>query len=345
MPENVVQALVFRASAYALVAALAEAFTLLFLPLEVQGLFGTLLVAAIIGGPVLSGLCMRWPGLLFYAAAAILIASFSVNALALSTVDFTQPDDTGRQSGLVVALSSLSFWPLIVTGLLAGGALDALATATEVRQIMHRINPAAVLGKTVLEQFVRSSGALVNYAVALTLIILSIVFYAAGTAGMAGNVAWLVGTPIHLAILVLSAAICCLRVSIWLDALGPNRQMGDAIYPVDRIALRSHIQRRFLKTLIALLPVMGFLGTVWGIKIALSHIPKELFFQDQGGDLSNAIADMTMSLKGIATAFETTLLGLLGSIAATLALAQIERAEAFQEAKDALDNDTAEKGR
>ena len=345
MSDNVVQALSWRAAAYALVAALGEALTLLLFPIEVQGLFGTVLIAAIIGGPLIAGLSQRWQGLLGYAVAVILIASLSVIILGLGTIDFTQPEEAERHSGLIVALSSLSFWPLIVTGLLAGGALDALASASEVRQIRRMRTPAGAIGKNVLEQFVRSSGALVNYSIALTLIILSIVYYAAGTMGATAGLAWLVGTPIHLAILVLFAAICCLLFSIWLDALGRNSLSGDAIYSADMIAMRSHIQRRFLKTLIALLPVMGFLGTVWGIKIALSHIPRELFFQDQAGDLSTAISEMTMSLKGIATAFETTLLGLLCSIAATLALAQIERAEAFHEAKDALDNDPAEKGR
>ncbi len=118
-----------------------------------------------------------------------------------------------------------------MTGLLAGGALDALATAAEVSRIKPRPGSAGPAGKTVLEQFVRSSGALVNYAVALTLIILSILYYAAGTVGVANDLAWLVATPIHLAILVLFAAICCLLVSIWLDALGPSRRTGDAVYP------------------------------------------------------------------------------------------------------------------
>ncbi|MFM2282050.1 MAG: hypothetical protein RLZZ444_4281 [Pseudomonadota bacterium] len=345
VPENIVQALAYRASAYALVAALGEALTLLLFPIELQGLSGTVLIAAIIGGPMLSGLCLRWPGLLGYAAATVLIASLAVIGLALGTVDFARPEQVEGQSALIVALSSLSFWPVIVTGLLAGGALDALATASEVRQIIRRQRPASTVAKNVVEQFVRSSGALVNHAIALTLTILSITYYGAGAVSAESGLAWLVGTPIHLAILVLFAAICCLLFSIWLDAPRQNRAAREAVFPAALIAIRSQIQRRFLKTLIALLPVMGFLGTVWGIKIALSHIPRELFFQDQAGDMSKAISDMTMSLKGIATAFETTLLGLLGSIAATLALAQIERAEAFLEANETVDEDLAEKAR
>ncbi len=101
----------FRASAYALVAALGEALTLVFFPLEIKGLFGVVLIAAIIGGPVLSGLCLRWPGLLGYAAATILFASFAVIVMAIGTIDFSLPEEAGRQSALVSALSSLSFWP------------------------------------------------------------------------------------------------------------------------------------------------------------------------------------------------------------------------------------------
>ncbi|MDO6966480.1 MotA/TolQ/ExbB proton channel family protein [Rhizobium alvei] len=343
MPENIVQALAYRASAYALVAALGEALTLFLFPIALQGLSGTVLIATIISGPMLSGLCLRWPGLIGYAAATVLIASLAVGGLALGTIDFAPPEEANQQSLLIAAFASLSFWPVIVTGLLAGGALDALATASEMRQIMRRQRPASPAAKTVLEQFVRSSGALVNYAIALTLTILSITYYGAGAVGAGSGLAWLVATPIHLAILVLFAAICCVLFSIWLDAPRQIRSVSDAVYPAQLIAMRSQIQRRFLKTLIALLPVMGFLGTVWGIKIALSHIPRELFFQDQAGDMSKAISDMTKSLKGIATAFETTLLGLLGSIAATLALAQIERAEAFLEANDTVDPDRADK--
>lgn len=337
MPESIIRPFVYRASAYSFVAALAEGLAWSLFPLGAQGLSGVLLVAAILGGPLLSALSLNWPRLLGYASLSTLFASLSVTLLALGTIDFTQPDVAGESGALVAGLSTLAFWPLIVIGILAGGALDSLATASDALQIARKRGFALVMGKNIQEQFVRSTGALVNFAIALSLSTLSIVVYAADTLGAAASLGWLVGTPIHLAILVLFAAICCLLVSVWADVARPTGKSEDGLYPADMIVMRSHAQRRFLRTLIALLPVMGFLGTVWGIKVALSYIPRELFFQDQSGDVSKAISDMTTSLKGIATAFETTLLGLVGSIAATLALAQIERAEAFRDAEEALD--------
>jgi hypothetical protein len=336
-----IRPLLYRASAYALVAAVAEAFAWSLSPVDLQGLPGIVLIAAILGGPLLSGLSLYLPRLHAPAAVCILAASLAVTALALWTIEFSPSETAGQDRSLATGLSSLAFWPLIVTGLLAGGALDALATAHELRDAARRSSNSRFTEANTREQFARSSGALINYAMALTLSMLSILFYATGAAGVPSSLGWLIGTPIHLAILVLFAAICCLLVSIWLDSFEKPGQSPDIFDASDMILMRRQIQRRFLRTLIALLPVMGFLGTVWGIKIALSHIPEELFFQDQSGDLAKAMADMTASLKGIATAFETTLLGLLGSIAATLALAQIERAEAFRDAKAATGSEMA----
>lgn len=345
MPESLIRPFLYRASAYALVAAVTEGLAWFLFDLDVRGLAGTILVATIIAGPLLSGLALRWPRLMAYASACILISSLSVACLALGAVDFSQSQANAAENGLMAGLSRLAFWPLIVTGFLAGGALDALATASDVLSTARKRSSAHALGHDVQEQFARSSGALVNYATALSLSILSILFYAAGTVGADAKLAWLIGTPIHLAILALFAAICCLLASVWADVTGQKIRALGAFYPPEMVEMRSHVQRRFLRTLIALLPVMGFLGTVWGIKLALSYIPRELFFQDQSGDMSKAIADMTTSLKGIATAFETTLLGLLGSIAATLALAQIERTEAYRQASDSLEATESEQKR
>lgn len=70
---------------------------------------------------------------------------------------------------------------------------------------------------------------------------------------------------------------------------------------------------RFLRSLIGLLPLLGFSGTILGIMAALRSLPG-LFSGD--GD-QQALSDL---LAGLATAFETTLIGLIAAICASFAL-------------------------
>ncbi|WP_375453300.1 MotA/TolQ/ExbB proton channel family protein [uncultured Methylobacterium sp.] len=78
--------------------------------------------------------------------------------------------------------------------------------------------------------------------------------------------------------------------------------------------------RRFVRGLITLLPLLGFLGTVVGLATAMASLPLD---GAAGGRI-----DLTGSLAGLALKFETTLLGLLGSMAASLFLSLIEKSEA-----------------
>lgn len=85
-------------------------------------------------------------------------------------------------------------------------------------------------------------------------------------------------------------------------------------------------RRRFFRILISALPLLGFLGTVLGIMTALAGLP-DLLLGDRGSssDLGQALSG---SFSGIALAFETTLLGLVGSLIATIGLALVEKREA-----------------
>lgn len=90
--------------------------------------------------------------------------------------------------------------------------------------------------------------------------------------------------------------------------------------------------RRFVRSMISFLPVLGFVGTVLGIMTALGALPEQLSgdisaLSQNTGD-SAALADgLQNSLSGIAIAFETTLLGLVGSLVASFVLAWIEKTE------------------
>ena len=78
--------------------------------------------------------------------------------------------------------------------------------------------------------------------------------------------------------------------------------------------------RRFLRSLIPLLPLLGFLGTVVGLTTALNDLPRGL--------AAGGAPDISASLSGLAIKFETTLLGLLGSMIAIAALNILEKKEA-----------------
>jgi hypothetical protein len=77
--------------------------------------------------------------------------------------------------------------------------------------------------------------------------------------------------------------------------------------------------RRFIRALLSFLPLLGFLGTVVGLATAIGTLPTG------GGE---GAFDVAGSLAGLAIKFETTLLGLTGSIIAAMALASLEKGEA-----------------
>ena len=78
--------------------------------------------------------------------------------------------------------------------------------------------------------------------------------------------------------------------------------------------------RQFARGLVPFLPLLGFLGTVVGLAAAMAELP-------QGLGAGGGGADIAASLAGLAIKFETTLLGLIGSIVASLLIAIMERRE------------------
>jgi hypothetical protein len=80
--------------------------------------------------------------------------------------------------------------------------------------------------------------------------------------------------------------------------------------------------RRFVRTLLPFLPLLGFLGTVIGLATAISELPHGI------SDGPGHTFDVSASLAGLAIKFETTLLGLLASMISSLALNLLEKREA-----------------
>jgi hypothetical protein len=80
--------------------------------------------------------------------------------------------------------------------------------------------------------------------------------------------------------------------------------------------------RQFVRALLPLLPLLGFLGTVIGLTTAIAELPRGLA---SGGDQA---FDISPSLTGLAVKFETTLLGLMASMISSFSLTFLEKREA-----------------
>jgi biopolymer transport protein ExbB/TolQ len=80
--------------------------------------------------------------------------------------------------------------------------------------------------------------------------------------------------------------------------------------------------RHFVRALLPLLPLLGFLGTVIGLATAISELPHGL----TGG--TEQAFDVSASLAGLAVKFETTLLGLLASMLSSFSFNFLEKREA-----------------
>ncbi len=79
--------------------------------------------------------------------------------------------------------------------------------------------------------------------------------------------------------------------------------------------------RSFLRGLLPVLPLLGFLGTVIGLALAVSDLQGAI-------DVDGGPSALARVLSGLSVKFETTLLGLLFSIAGGLLLALLEKSEA-----------------
>jgi hypothetical protein len=84
----------------------------------------------------------------------------------------------------------------------------------------------------------------------------------------------------------------------------------------------QNASRRFVRNLVAILPMLGFLGTVVGLSTTLSDLPAAI-----GAGATPHPLDLSGALGGLAIKFQTTLLGLLTSMICGFGLALLERRE------------------
>lgn len=79
-----------------------------------------------------------------------------------------------------------------------------------------------------------------------------------------------------------------------------------------------------------ILPLLGFLGTVWGLHLAIgplsSGVRQMMDLVRQGGTTNDAVMELFgAGFAGLRTAFDTTLLGLAGAVCVGLLLFQVRR--------------------
>lgn len=86
---------------------------------------------------------------------------------------------------------------------------------------------------------------------------------------------------------------------------------------VEAAWLYHEASRQFLRRLLGLLPLLGFLGTVVGLAVATSGLPRGL----------SGSVDLTESLGGLAIKFETTFLGLAVYLIGSLLVNLLDRLE------------------
>lgn len=235
----------------------------------------------------------------------------------------------------VEAFASFTLWPFVVLAVAAGRAADDLAALPFLRPD----KPLALLDWLIAsgeaDRLARTLSGTALYAGGAAVLLFSVTLALGGAAGEPGAVAWLLATPVHAALVVLSAAVAVLLVAAMAET--KPAPLGLAGMPpaepawVEAAAVARRARRRFVRTLIALLPVLGFLGTVLGIMTALEALPAALSVPADGARTGVA-PQFAQSLGGIATAFETTLMGLVASFAFSLWLAAVERNEAEREA-------------
>ena len=111
------------------------------------------------------------------------------------------------------------------------------------------------------------------------------------------------------------------------DRAGDPRPAGLALRAASLAAFRAG-SRRFVRSLLPFLPMLGFFGTVVGLATAMAALPTSA---PGGGGV-----DITESLSGLAVKFQTTLLGIMASLIASAALNLVEKSEAELAAECAL---------
>ena len=88
------------------------------------------------------------------------------------------------------------------------------------------------------------------------------------------------------------------------------------------------LQNLYLATQVWAIPILGFIGTVWGISNGIAHFSDAMTNTGSVTDVSAMLKEnLPLVTNSLATAFDTTLLALLLSIPLMMLMLTIEKAE------------------
>jgi biopolymer transport protein ExbB/TolQ len=105
-----------------------------------------------------------------------------------------------------------------------------------------------------------------------------------------------------------------------------SRAIARELHQDDTALTQAEIEDSFLvtRTMIWVLPMLGFLGTVLGISVSIGGFSGLLA---DVTDLSKVKAGLTQVTGGLSTAFDTTLLGIICAVACMVLMSVAERSE------------------
>jgi hypothetical protein len=265
------------------------------------------LAGAVMGGASLAQAIhdgMVWPQVLVTLFAGRVLASNAEQRFVAFWLDPLRHGTAGTQSLLAAIVTGccliLLFYELVGGVAPAPDRLDPLAIATR-----------ALMGQTVIHFAI-----VLLFFITLAAIIDAALVFANDGFALAALKRVLTGARGRQ-----SRGEIAALVEARLAGLSYTRPVQGVLGRQEALARLHSASRRLIRALISFLPLLGFLGTVIGLTAAIGGLPASL------GPGASGNIDISASLLGLAVKFETTLLGLLGALIASLLLALLEKRE------------------
>ena len=116
------------------------------------------------------------------------------------------------------------------------------------------------------------------------------------------------------------------RLQLYLTQSHPSDDVDEAFGITEREYMRgSFALSRFM---VWAIPILGFIGTVWGISNGIAHFSDAMTSTSSVTDVSSMLKDnLPLVTNSLATAFDTTLLALLLSVPLMMVLIWLEKRE------------------
>lgn len=116
------------------------------------------------------------------------------------------------------------------------------------------------------------------------------------------------------------------RLRLYLSQTHPSNDVDEAFGITEREYMRGSFSlSRFM---VWAIPILGFIGTVWGISNGIAHFSDAMTSTSSVTDVSSMLKDnLPLVTNSLATAFDTTLLALLLSVPLMMTMIWLEKRE------------------